>query len=127
MEQKYNGWNNYETWLANLWLDNDEHECNHHLPEMARDAYRDACANAYSTREQDAARSLAEALKDYIEEQNPIGDQSGMFADLLSAALDSIDWREIAEHLIEDLDKDEFDDESDEDADDESDEDASDE
>jgi hypothetical protein len=27
-----------------------------------------------------------------------------MYADLLGAALDSVDWREIAESLIEDLD-----------------------
>ena len=23
-DKKYNGWTNYETWLVNLWIDNDE-------------------------------------------------------------------------------------------------------
>ena len=25
MEKKYNGWKNWETWNANLWLNNDEY------------------------------------------------------------------------------------------------------
>jgi hypothetical protein len=26
--EKYNGWSNYDTWLVNLWLMNDEHNYN---------------------------------------------------------------------------------------------------
>jgi hypothetical protein len=109
MEHKeYNGWYNYETWLVNLWLDNDEYECNEHLPEMARVAYRDATAGEYSTRDQDAAYNLAKELEDYIAEQNPLADKADLWNDLLGAALSEVNWQEIAEHLIEDLDKSEF-------------------
>lgn len=117
MEHKeYNGWYNYETWLVNLWLDNDEYECNEHLPEMARNAYRDATAGEYSTRDQDATYNLAQELEDYITEQNPLADKANLWSDLLGAALSEVNWQEIAEHLIEDLDKSEFESEEEQEA-----------
>ena len=78
----YNGWANYETWLVNLWLTND--------PE-SREASRRIAANG------------AEALKDWVEDWTAEDiEQSSMTADLLGAVLSRVDWREIAESLIED-------------------------
>ena len=58
------------------------------------------------SREEVATRTLADRLKDELEErQSELTGVTGVFADLLSAALSEVDWHEIAEHYIEDVDK----------------------
>jgi len=42
-----------------------------------------------------------------VEENTPT--VTGMYADLLNASLSSVNWHEIAEHFIEEVDKDEED------------------
>ena len=43
--------------------------------------------------------------RSWIEEMNPIADQSSLFTDLLGSALGEVDWYEIAENGLEDVDK----------------------
>jgi len=82
-DRGYNGWPTYETWLVNLWLGNDP----------ATDATcRELAAWA------DSAAGAAEALKDLVEEGSPFQEQSGLYVDLLGAALARVDWRALAEH-----------------------------
>lgn len=101
MSDTYNGWTNRETWLYGLWFDGDSDA------ELAQSIYDDASANEYSTREQVARYELADALKrnfeEYIEQETQ--GNSGMIADLLSGAVSNINWYEIAENLLEDVDK----------------------
>jgi hypothetical protein len=100
---EYNGWTNYETWLVNLWMDNTEEDQSLWARE-AESLYRYAEAGPYdwSTRKFNATTALAEALKDYWERSaEQITGNSGPFADLLTAALGSVNWREIAGHLID--------------------------
>lgn len=83
----YNGWSNYETWAAGLWLSNDEAE------------YRACCATV-----EDAGSVAAGAtqLKEYIEvclDSNEAYTRPGLFTDLLQHALAVIDWYELAEHF----------------------------
>ncbi len=97
-DKKYNGWNNYETWNVALWIDNDqcsyEERC-----EMAQQAWDDADGD-----EDDAKSSLAKSLQSWVEEMQPdLG--ASMFADLLGAALSEVDWYEIAENFLEDVEK----------------------
>jgi hypothetical protein len=99
---KYNGWSNYETWNVALWLDNDTSEYAQHI---AQEIYDRTEANDTFTREEQAAIDLAQAIKDSVQEINPIAGQASMFADLLNAALDEVDWHEIAEHYLEDVEK----------------------
>jgi len=86
-ERGYNGWPSYETWLVNLWMGNDP----------ATDAIcRELVAGTGSIGE------AAEALKDLVEEDSPFQEQSGLYVDLLGAALARVDWRALAEHYRRD-------------------------
>ena len=86
MSDKYNGWTNYETWNAALWLDTDYYE------EIAKNVY-------------EIAGALAEFIKRDQEELMPEMPQSGMFTDLLNKSFAEINWFEIAEHILEDIDE----------------------
>ena len=78
----YNGWENYETWAANLWLGESFYE-------MSRNY---AKGQEYE---------LSQALKDLVEEFSPQMKNS-LYSDLLTAAMSEINWLEIAEsHLSE--------------------------
>jgi hypothetical protein len=103
-DKKYNGWNNYETWNVALWIDNDQGGYSQRQ-EMVQDAWDNAEADKNFTREERATLSLADALKDWIEEMNPIADQASMFTDLLGNALGQVDWHEIAENFLTDVEK----------------------
>ncbi len=102
----YSGWKNYETWCVSLWLDYDQGSYND-CREQAQSAWDDATPGQYDwqTREQQATYALAESLKDTVEESNPLNDSASLFSDLLSAALSEVDWQEIAEHYLDDVDK----------------------
>jgi hypothetical protein len=104
----YNGWKNYETWNVALWIDN-EYGMYQQRQEMAQSAYDDADGDM-----DEAKSKLADALKDWIEEMNPIASDNSPFTDLLGAALGEVDWYEIAENFLEDVEKKEPDDEDDE-------------
>ena len=107
----YNGWKNYETWAVALWIDNAQHTY-----EYARERGRDAMEEAKVALDDDharygweiteekirnrAARILGDALKEEHEEASPCGHRADIYADLMQAALDSVDWVEIAEHYL---------------------------
>ena len=80
MSEKYNGWTNYATWRVRL--------------EMF-DAYDGASDNDLD------AYDLGQSLRDMAEET--ISEQSeGLAQDYALAFLAEVNWREIAEHMIED-------------------------
>jgi leucyl aminopeptidase (aminopeptidase T) len=85
-DKTYNGWTNYETWLVKLWIDNDQGSQEYWLDEARRldDVYH-----------------VASALKDWAQEFAP--ETTGMYADLMNAAISSVEWYEIAESLLEDV------------------------
>jgi hypothetical protein len=112
-DTKYNGWTNYETWNVALWLGNDEGS-DRYWREVAQECYDDAgdtpSANARLTgvepfnRKERASHALSRRLKDEVEELAPeLG--ASMWADLLGAALSEVNWHEIAEHMVEDVEK----------------------
>ena len=105
MDTKYNGWENYETWNVNLWLTNEE-STDSELTEMAQNSWNEAEADKTFTREENAVFALADTIKEWVEEMTPELPAS-MFSDLLGAALGSVDWREIAENHLEDVEKEE--------------------
>ena len=85
--QTYNGWSNYETWLANLWLTNDESSYALLREAMSKDAWR--------TYEQ--AAWLEMMLRYQLD--NEI-DEPCLGQDLLRA-FGRINWSEIIENNIE--------------------------
>lgn len=100
-DTKYNGWTNYETWNAALWMDNDASQ---YWDEIAQEAYNEAEADKTFTREERATLDLFRRMKDEHEENMPdLG--ASMWSDLLGAAFGEINWYEIAEHHISEVDK----------------------
>ena len=87
-QKDYQGWKNYESWAVALWLDNDEGSQGT-VYEMAQSAIADG-----------EEQRLADEIKNYIEDQNPLEGQNSMFSDLLNSALENVDWRELAQHYI---------------------------
>ena len=108
----YNGWTNYKTWNVALWIDNDQGSYSQRQ-SMAEEAWENASACRTFTRLERATLDLADALKDWIEEMNPLGNDASMFSDLLSAALGEVDWHEIAENFMSDVDQEEEEEEED--------------
>jgi len=104
-DTRYNGWRNYDTWLANLWLDNSR-DMNDEAEEHIRQAIDDDNHDAESARKA-AAESMAGSLESEFDEQaeeiqRQIG-SSGFFIDVINGALREVDWREIAENHINDV------------------------
>ncbi|SRR5258706_14736974 len=97
-DKTYNGWTNYETWVVNLWLDNEE-GTQSYWAERAEEVFRTSDADQYNTKTERAVSDLADELKREHEENTP--DVSGVFADLLNAALSEVDWYEIAKNMVD--------------------------
>ncbi len=106
--EKYNGWTNYETWVVNLWMDNSE-GLHDHWVNTARYIYEHrAEEQKHFSRMEDAVCILAEHLKeDHEEAKDEILENmkltASLWADLLGAALAETNWREIAAHLLENV------------------------
>jgi hypothetical protein len=82
---EYNGWSNRETWLANLWLNNDMSSY-----MLLRQAVSLEDSSLYE-RSQWLKDMLEEQLDDEIE--TPC-----LWRDLLQHAFRQVDWREIVEN-----------------------------
>jgi hypothetical protein len=107
VSKRYNGWKNYETWAVSLWLNNDEGTylfCR----RLAREAFAEAddCEQVNDeiwTVEEARKFLLADKLKEYIAELNPLGETASLFTDLLNATLQEVHFEEVADGFLEDL------------------------
>lgn len=100
-DKRHNGWRNYETWLVKLWMDNDE-RAHGHFRDMAEGAWDVAEADSIFTRYEDAVCKLADRMKcEHEDSLDDLDPKNGFWVDLLRAALSEVDWREIAENLLE--------------------------
>jgi hypothetical protein len=105
MTCKYNGWKNYETWVVMLSIDN-ERAAYRYWRDAARETLRDAEPTPPLTRRESAHVGLAARLKDEIDEDAPCP-EDWLYAALLKAALEEVDWHEIAASLLDDVAPDE--------------------
>ena len=101
MSDKYNGWTNYQTWVFNLWYDD-------YFAEDAQSIWDqwdsfDNSSELVKAKNQ-AVNSLAEYMKDTLEEHDPVARQSAnFFTDLITHAIGMIDFHEVAGHYIDEL------------------------
>jgi|6_EtaG_2_1085325.scaffolds.fasta_scaffold33342_2 hypothetical protein len=105
-DKKYNGWTNYQTWAVKLWLDNDEGTVDLQR-ELLEQAQNTPFVEGYSdwTRKITTRYILAALLKDYVTDNNPLDIEAvpvSMYTDLMGSAIDDVNFREIAEHIIDD-------------------------
>lgn len=97
MCDKYNGWSNYETWNFALWYDGCWEDDAIEALNNAEPQYD------WETKKSCAIYDLAEYLERYVDDdvESVMNETSGMYADLLGAAIDKIDFREVAEVEID--------------------------
>ncbi len=104
-DKKYNGWTNYETWLVNLWLTNEQAAliCWNKLASEWLERAPDNNDHPCLTGREWALMKLAQQMKSEMEDKaaDIMEDIEGMWHDLLKAALCEVNWREIATHRIE--------------------------
>ena len=81
----YNGWANYETWLVNVW--------------DFVDYFFDTAL------EQEMSEVSAEWCSDLFDEMvaDDMPRDSGIISDMVNASISEIDWRDIADHINDDL------------------------
>ena len=89
--EKYNGWTNYETWVINIWVDNDEE-----IYLTIRDII-----NSYDWTGK--TYELSKVLQEWYDKKvEKLGLENGVMHDLLTGALSAVNWYELADHYITD-------------------------
>jgi hypothetical protein len=111
MSEKYNGWTNFETWNCNLWYEN--------LDDMAQEVFDYVveelqASNIEEFTEQCKKRfikDLSDSIENMIDDEKEMflgKNRNGFFADLINASLRVIDYREIASHYWDSVNKSEI-------------------
>ncbi len=100
MGDKYNGWTNYETWVFNLWYDD-------YFTEAAAEAYHQACSDFddLDSVRSGATSDLSSCIRETANELYDVGDirLTGVLSDIITHAINKIDFYEIAEAYIDTL------------------------
>jgi len=95
-DTKYNGWANYETWLLNLWFDN--------FTPIFKEMTEEGTFDAMDMDKDEILTFIMHYIKEYVYEfVYETQSHGGFVDDLINASLRSVDFREIADHYIEDI------------------------
>ena len=100
-EQGYNGWKNYTTWCVNLWLANEEGLYGGAIARAEAVMGEEHPTSPYWTVEESHRYGVADSLKTWVTLDLAPDLGASFAADLLSYALDQVDWNEIADSWIE--------------------------
>jgi hypothetical protein len=105
----FNGWTNRPTWSVYCWLTSEEFSYKQ-FRALAQNFFDNTQAGAILNREQAAQRDLAETLRDMYDsalsdllESADAG--ASVWADMLSASLQSVNFDEIAQALLQEVDR----------------------
>lgn len=103
-DQRYNGWANYETWAVGMYLDGNytgegTYRAVLELVGEEINAYADEYEGEPELSEAACRTRVADALQRWFDDELYADDRDmpGIVADLLRAAIDEINWRELAE------------------------------
>ena len=99
-DNTYNGWKNYQTWVTALWLDN-EYDDYLQWNDRANTLFAESTEEDVTERLHSVACKLSAELENHIKGNTPL--TTGLYADLLSASINEVDWFEVAEHYTNDL------------------------
>jgi hypothetical protein len=97
-ETTYQGWTNYETWNVNLWLVNEQSDLERWQGRAKAMLETHGPRKAVSVLAQLLEAHYDEEAYSWIDDQPPC-----CFSDLLLASLRQVNWREIAERVLEDV------------------------
>mgnify|MGYP001605840880 CR=1 FL=1 len=113
MCKKYQGYSNYPTWAYCLWADNEEGSYNYHI-SLARSAMdltlesldienlSDLEEKDKHSAINDMKRGLADALySEFEESKDHIQSLEGVLSDIMTWAIERIDWYEVASHYAD--------------------------
>jgi hypothetical protein len=92
-ERECNGWSNYPTWVAKLWIDNDEgtaNEVNDLIKATPSDYEASKLLQSY----------MEDPAMDILEDA---GVMSSLMSDLMSYAYGDVNWQEIVEAIRADM------------------------
>ena len=92
----YNGWTNWETWIVNVWMDNDQ---------KLYEYYREVAREEVLKDKESATYKLSTTLRKQFDEWAP--ELEGLYLDLLNGAMREINWYEVAQHLVEAVEEEE--------------------
>lgn len=94
----YQGVANYPTFIVGVWIDNDEQLLSHVRAETDRAWSK---ARHDEDRSMSARFALAAELQEYLEELRENAPSLPMpFGDLLTAAMEEVNWREVADGYL---------------------------
>lgn len=106
----YNGWTNYETWTVPLHINNEQgsseywRERTREIWEATEEDYANITGISKTfTHKERAIYTLERALRDEVEENNPLADSACMYSQLLTGALSDVNWHEIAKSWLTDI------------------------
>jgi len=94
LKMSYNGWRNYETWLASLYLGGEDWR-NFVETELLGEEEDEEIT------EDEKVEMLAEYLKDYIEDEADMAGLNRFLDDLLTRAISKIDFTELATAFLD--------------------------
>jgi hypothetical protein len=92
-DTKYNGWTNYETWNANLWIDNDW-RMNEQIAMITGDLF-----GSYEDLDKITNLVANNIKRMFIEMMPEI--ENGFFSDVMNASFREVNFHEIARHYVE--------------------------
>ena len=96
MDDTYNGWTNKETWLVNVWLNNDYDLYKHYISTLT-EIVEEQSVDTTHNRVVDELKEIVWEI--YREEHR----EFGLINDLIETSLNNVDWSRLAEHYIEEI------------------------